>query len=69
MSIKLAAMKSQEINFLMRRNDIVEFEDGHYGVVNNVVTKKTPRATLTIHTIKLNGDAGWRAAVKINRKH
>lgn len=68
MSIKLAAMKSQEINFLMRRNDVVEFDDGLCGVVNSVVVKKTPHANLTIHTIKMN-DGKWRAAVKINRKH
>jgi len=68
MAVKLAALRSQEIAFEMARNDLVEFEDGLFGVVNSVVVKNTPRARMVIHTIKMN-DGKWRAAVKLTRKN
>lgn len=68
MTIKLGAFVKQEISVPLRRNDMVEFEDGYVGVVNSVVLKKHPLAVLRIHTIQLIG-GGWRAAVQIVRKN
>lgn len=66
MTVKLAALREQEIKFELRVGADVEFEDGLAGVVVNKVPKITPKARGVIHTIKLtNGQ--WRAAVKIYR--
>ncbi|MES3001360.1 MAG: hypothetical protein V4787_11775 [Pseudomonadota bacterium] len=68
MAFKLGALPSQEISFEMKRNDLVEFDDGLFGIVNSVVVKNSPKVCLVIHTIKMN-DGKWRAAVKVTPRH
>lgn len=67
MTIKLGAFRTQEIKFELKRNDLVEFDDGYFGCVNNVVVKNTPKARMVIHTIRLN-NGQWRAAVKVTAR-